>query len=45
MNETRELVEFLAALKPRALGPKVVDRTRYLLLDYLGVAIRGSQAE
>ena len=45
MNETRELVEFCAQLSPRELPAEVVDRTRYLLLDYLGVAIRGSQAE
>jgi len=43
MNETRDLVEFLAGL--RSLPPEVVDRTRYLLLDYLGVAIRGSREE
>ena len=41
MNETRELVEFLAGLHDPP--PEVVDRTRYLLLDYLGVAIRGSR--
>jgi 2-methylcitrate dehydratase PrpD len=43
MNETRELVEFLAGL--RDVPPEVVDRTRYLLLDYLGVAIRGSRED
>jgi 2-methylcitrate dehydratase PrpD len=43
MNETRGLVEFLAGL--RNLPSEVVDRTRYLLLDYLGVAIRGSREE
>ncbi|HLK18558.1 MAG TPA: MmgE/PrpD family protein [Bryobacteraceae bacterium] len=43
MNETRELVQFLAALND--LPAEVEDRTRYLLLDYLGVAIRGSRAE
>jgi 2-methylcitrate dehydratase PrpD len=45
MNETRELVEFLAALRPEDLPAEVFDRTRYLLLDYLGVAIRGSREE
>jgi 2-methylcitrate dehydratase PrpD len=45
MSETRELVEFLAALQPADLPPEVFDRTRYLLLDYLGVAIRGSREE
>jgi 2-methylcitrate dehydratase PrpD len=45
MSETRELVGFLAALQPEDLPPDVFDRTRYLLLDYLGVAIRGSREE
>ncbi len=45
MNETRELVEFLAGLEPQDLSADVIDRTRYLLLDYLGVAIRGSREE
>ncbi len=45
MNETRELVEFLRTLQPRDLPAEVFDRTRYLLLDYLGVALRGSSAE
>jgi 2-methylcitrate dehydratase PrpD len=39
---TRELVEFLAALD---VPPDVFDRARYFLLDYLGVATRGSLAE
>jgi 2-methylcitrate dehydratase PrpD len=42
---TRTLVDFLAALKPADLPANVFDRARYLLLDYLGVAIRGSCAE
>jgi 2-methylcitrate dehydratase PrpD len=42
---TRELVEFLAGLEPSRLSAGVFDRARYLLLDYLGVAIRGSCAE
>lgn len=45
MNETRELVDFLARLQPEDLPAEVFDRTRYLLLDYLGVAIRGSREE
>jgi 2-methylcitrate dehydratase PrpD len=45
MNETRELVDFLARLRPEDLPANVLDRTRYLLLDYLGVAIRGSREE
>lgn len=42
---TSDLVEFLAKLAPRDLSPEVFERARYLLLDYLGVAIRGSRAE
>jgi 2-methylcitrate dehydratase PrpD len=42
---TRTLVDFLAGLKPADLPANVFDRARYLLLDYLGVAIRGSCAE
>lgn len=45
MNETRELVEFLAGLAPGHLNAEVLDRTRYLLLDYVGVALRGSREE
>jgi 2-methylcitrate dehydratase PrpD len=42
---TETLVQFCWALKPKDFRAEVVDRTRYLLLDYLGVAIRGSQQE
>lgn len=42
---TRDLVNFLAGLQPSGLAEGVVDRGRYLLLDYLGVAIRGSCSE
>jgi 2-methylcitrate dehydratase PrpD len=42
---TRELVDFLHDLKPRSLPAEVLDRARYFLLDYLAVAIRGSQEE
>ncbi len=42
---TKELVDFLAALDPTKLPPQVFDRGRYFLLDYLGVATRGSLAE
>ena len=42
---TRELTNFLSALQPAGLPAEVFDRARYLLLDYLGVAIRGSCAE
>ncbi len=42
---TRDLVDFLADLQPSGLPAGVFDRARYLLLDYLGVAIRGSCSE
>jgi 2-methylcitrate dehydratase PrpD len=42
---TRELVHFCHALDREELGREVIERAKYLLLDYLGVAIRGSQAE
>ncbi len=42
---TPRIVEFLQALKQEDLSDEVIDRAKYLLLDYLGVAIRGSQAE
>ena len=40
---TRELASFLANLRPADLPANVMDRARYFLLDYLAVAIRGSQ--
>jgi 2-methylcitrate dehydratase PrpD len=42
---TRELVEFLHALRPEALSHEVLDRARYFLLDYLAVTVRGSREE
>jgi len=42
---TRTLVFFSHALNSKDLGSEVVDRTKYLLLDYLGVAIAGSLTE
>jgi len=42
---TKELAGFLAALEPQDLSAEVFDRARYLLLDFLGVAIRGARAE
>lgn len=40
---TRDLVEFLHGLEPANLPAEALDRARYLLLDYLGVALRGSR--
>jgi 2-methylcitrate dehydratase PrpD len=42
---TRTLVCYCHALRPRDLGSEVIGRTKYLLLDYLGVAIAGSLSE
>jgi 2-methylcitrate dehydratase PrpD len=42
---TRELVGFLHPLQASDLPEEVIDRARYFLLDYLGVAIRGSREE
>jgi 2-methylcitrate dehydratase PrpD len=42
---TRDLVRFLWELNAENLPAEVVDRVRYLLLDFLGVAIRGAQTE
>src|SRR4029077_8412809 len=42
---TRTLVFFSHALNSKDLSSEVVERTKYLLLDYLGVAIAGSLTE
>jgi len=42
---TRALVEFCHCLQYKNLGLKAVEQTRHLLLDYLGVAVGGSQME
>jgi 2-methylcitrate dehydratase PrpD len=42
---TRTLVFFSHALNSKDLCSEVVERTKYLLLDYLGVAIAGSLTE
>jgi 2-methylcitrate dehydratase PrpD len=44
-EHTRELVEFLHGIQPENLPAEVLDRARYFLVDYLSVAIRGSQEE
>ena len=42
---TRQLVHFLYQIRPETLPAEVMDRARYFFLDYLSVAIRGSQEE
>ena len=39
---TATLASFVATLQNERLPENVRERTRYLLLDYLGVALRGS---
>lgn len=45
MNETIELIQRCRSIKFHELPREVIKRAKYLLLDYLGVAIRGSQTE
>jgi 2-methylcitrate dehydratase PrpD len=42
---TRELVDFLHGIDGENLLAEALDRARYFLVDYLSVAIRGSQEE
>ena len=42
MNITSELIQKSAALQFQKLPPEVIERTKYLFLDYLGVAARGA---
>ena len=42
---TCQLVHFLHQISPETLPADVMDRARYFFLDYLSVAIRGSQEE
>lgn len=45
MNATIELIERCNRIDFNELPPEVVDTAKHLLLDYLGVALRGSQTE
>ncbi|HEY56322.1 MAG TPA: MmgE/PrpD family protein [Dehalococcoidia bacterium] len=42
MGATKEIAGFCHKLGYQGLSPEVVDRVRYLALDFLGVAARGS---
>ena len=42
MEETQRLVQKCYELDYDSLSAEEIDRVRYLFLDYLGVAIRGS---
>ncbi len=43
MGATREIASFCHKLGYRGLSHEVVDRVKYLALDFLGVAVRGSR--
>ena len=45
MGITQDLAKFCSELKYRQLPEGVVDRVKYLFLDFIGVAIRGSRSE
>ncbi len=45
MGITQDLAKFCSELKYRQLPDDVVDRVKYLFLDFIGVAIRGSIAD
>jgi len=45
MTITRDLVHFCGNVEGDRLPEEVVDRCKYLLLDFLGVAIRGQQMD
>jgi 2-methylcitrate dehydratase PrpD len=45
MQETRELIKRCFDLRYGVLSEEVIDRTKYLLLDYIGVAARGSLSD
>ncbi|MEW6670056.1 MAG: MmgE/PrpD family protein [Thermodesulfobacteriota bacterium] len=45
MKETIELIQRCRAVDVKNLPPEVVDRAKYLLLDYLGVAGRGAMSD
>lgn len=45
MDETKHLIEGCHGLRFRDLPGEVIDRAKYLLLDYLGVAARGALSD
>lgn len=45
MEETKELVRRCAQLRCEELPPDVVDKVKYLALDFVGVAARGALSE
>ena len=45
MKLTKELIHFLHELRYEELPEDVIERTKFLLLDYLGVALAGSRSD
>ena len=45
VGATKAMVDFCTGLSYRELTPGVIDRVKYLALDFLGVVARGSRAE
>ena len=45
MGITRDLAKYCSELKYHQLPEEVVDRVKYLFLDYIGVAIQGARSE
>ena len=45
MGETKEMAHFCSNLSYEGFSPEVIDRVKYLALDFLGVAARGSREE
>jgi len=43
MGATKEIANFCHELSYQGLSPEVIDRVKYLALDFLGVAVRGSR--
>ena len=44
-HATRQLAEFVVSTSLSHLPDEVVDRAKYFVLDYLGVALRGSRVD
>jgi 2-methylcitrate dehydratase PrpD len=45
MGLTGEFISFLSEIDFKELPERVIEQTKYLLLDYLGVALGGSRSE
>jgi 2-methylcitrate dehydratase PrpD len=45
MEETRQLIKKTRLINYRNLPLEVIDRTKYFILDYIGVAVRGALSD